>query len=248
MNKKWISKAARISGGLFLFAGVSELALADSVTFSTGEFLANEWFSETFPGLAGTSSSSTQAIGGNPGAFRRVSLSVAPFQSAFDAQLWNVTQFTPKSQGMVTSVSMSYDISRVFSSDPGATQVAKGIAVLQDGILSTGFLGISTASPPTWDLASVTDLVSLFPQVNWVNGEQITFGFFNSVSTSVLGFTIDAGYDNFQITVNFSPVAVPLPMSLLLLASGFGVLAPRMIRRTKDCRATSGIGAGTLSI
>ena len=128
---------------------------------------------------------------------------------------------------------MSYDISRVFSSNPGATQVAKGLAVLQDGILSTAFLGVSTVSPPIWELVSVADLVPLFPTINWTNGNQITFGFYDSVSTGGLGFTIDAGYDNFTVAVNFSPVPAPLPMSLLFLVSGIGALISRKFLKTK---------------
>src|SRR3989442_752241 len=61
-----------------------------------------------------------------------ISFTVAPFQSVVSDQLWTVAVFTPKTQGAVTSVSLSYDITRVFTSTPGATQIRKGIAVQQD--------------------------------------------------------------------------------------------------------------------
>ena len=59
----------------------------------------------------------------------------------------------------------------------------------------------------------------LFPAINWVDGGQITFGFYDSVFGS--NFTIDGGYDNFNVTVNFNDTApVPEPSTLVLLGTG----------------------------
>ena len=191
----------------------SNPAQAETVTFSTGEFVDSEW-STNISGT-GSSEASTQPTGGNHGAFRRVSLTVDLSQNVVNRQLWNVAVFTPATQGPVSSVSVSYDLARVFTSNPGATQVSKGIAVQQDGVLYGLTTGVSTAAPPTWESFSVTDIVPLFPAVNWTNGNQITFGFQNAVSTSQVGFTIDGGYDNFSVTVNFDPPISGVPSPTL---------------------------------
>src|SRR5262249_41277749 len=85
---------------------VSVEAGAQTVTFATGDFPNGEWSSV----VTGTGSSvaTTEATGGNPGAYRRVSLTVAPNQSVANRQLWSVAVFNPSVQGAVTSVSLSY--------------------------------------------------------------------------------------------------------------------------------------------
>jgi len=151
----------------------------------------------------------TEPSGGNPGAYRRVSLTVAPFQGVVNRQLWSVAVFNPGVQGAITSVSLSYELSRVFTSNPGATQNTKGIAVQQDGVVYVSNQGVSIVAPPTWEAFAVANIVPLFPAVNWTTGTQITFGFYNAVATSETGFTIDGGYDNYRVTVNYGPVVPP---------------------------------------
>ena len=210
-------------------------ASANTITFATGDFTPAEWSSNIWPGSTGTSTAFTEATGGNPGAYRRVSLTVDVFQSVLNSQLWSVAQFTPAAQGSVSSASLSYDITRVFTDDPGATQVVAGVSLEQDGVIYFQFIGISTASPPTWDPIAVANLVPLFPAINWVNGNAITFGFYDSVSSSTEGFTIDGGYDNYAVTVNYTPLTstVPEPASLLLVASGLVGLARMKHRRSR---------------
>ena len=178
-------------------------ARAETVTYSTGDFVSAQW-SSVISGT-GTSVASTEPSGGRPGAYRRVSLTVGPHQDVANWQLWSVAVYTPARQGPVTSVSLSYDLSRVYTSNPGATQIAKGIAVQQGGVIYSLYQGVSTVAQPSWESLSVADLVPLFPAVNWTNGTEITFGFLDSVSTSETGFTIDGGYDNFTVTVNYTP-------------------------------------------
>jgi len=151
-----------------------------------------------------------------------------------NSQLWSVAQFTPMTQGSVSSASLSYDITRVFTDEPDATQVVAGVSLQQDGVIYFSFIQVSTASPPTWDPVSVANLVPLFPAINWVNGDTITFGFYDSVSSSTEGFTIDGGYDNYSVTVNYTPAnnAVPEPASLLFLGSGLAGLAYTIRRRS----------------
>lgn len=193
---------------------------ADLITFATGDFVSSEWSSHIDPISTGTAIATTEAAGGNPAAYRRVSLTVNPFEIVRDIELWSVAEFTPASQGAVSSVSVSYDIARVFTSAPGATQIAKGIAVRQGDTIYTHLLGVSTATPPNWESVSIADILPFFPLVDWTSGSTITFGFFDSVGTSSVGFTIDGGYDNFRVDVHF----VPEPASLVLLMSGVVVL------------------------
>jgi|GEM_PF-5194995 len=190
------------------------------ITYSTGDFISSEWSSHIWNESTGTSTASTSTVGGNPDAYRRVSMTVDPFETVLNNQLWSVAEFTPATQGMITSVALSYDISRVFTSHAAATQVAKGISVQQDGVIHTSLLGVSTTSLPIWESVSVENLLPLFPSVDWTSGSKISFGFFNAVSTQEQGFTIDGGYDNYNVTVNFNPNATQVPETVNLLGTG----------------------------
>lgn len=206
-------------------------AAAATLEFQTGSFDVAEWFTLALPGLSGSATSTTESVGGNSGAYRQISLTLDPFESALEASLWENANFSPAALGEIVSVSMSYDITRISSSMSSATQVAKGVAIVQDGVLYRSFLGVSTASPPTWESAAVGNLVPLFPNVDWRSGSEISFGFFNSAGASVDGFTIAGGYDNFRLVIDYVPRAVPLPLSLPLLAGGLGLLLPTARRR-----------------
>lgn len=210
-------------------AALSAAARADVAIFATGDFLPGEWSTHIWSGSTGSGTASTEPAGGNPGAYRRLSLTVDPFETILDSQLWSVATFTPATQGAITSASLSYDITRVFTSDPGASQVAKGVSVRQGGTVYTQLLGVSVVSPPVWESVAVTDLVALFPAVDWSTGSAITFGFYNSVSTSSAGFTIDAGYDNYRVAVNYAPI--PEPAVFASLGAGLVLLLALRGRR-----------------
>ncbi len=216
---------ALVAFGL-LIPGTADSAL---VTFQTGDF-SSGWTSHISG--TGTAVATTEASGGNPDAFRRLSLTVNPFTSVLDAELWSSAQFTPSIQGTVTSVSFGYDVARVFTSNPGATQITKGIAVRQDGTVYYHFLGVSTASPPNWDSAFVADIVPLFPLIDWANGNTITFGFYDSVSAGSDGFTLDGGYDNFRVDVNYGPV--PEPSTYIAGALLFLPFGAHLVRRLRQ--------------
>lgn len=222
-------KVGQISLSLLFVAASANASL---VTFQTGDF-SSGWSSHVDPLSTGTANAWTEATGGNPGAYRRVSLTVSPFQSVSDAQLWSGAEFNPLAQGAVSSVSLAYDIARVFSSHAAATQVVKGIAVRQDGVIYTAFLGISVVTPPDWEAVSVADIVPLFPLVDWANGNTITFGFYDSVGTSADGFTIDGGYDNFRVDVNYTPAIVPEPSTYIAGALLFLPFGAHLIRRLR---------------
>lgn len=201
---------------IIIFASYTSSVYGDLITYSTGDFLSNEWSSVIDAGSTGTSTATTQSSGGNPDAFRRVSLTVDPSESVTNSQLWDIAVFTPMTQGSISSVSLGYDISRVFTSNAGATNVRKGISVQQDGIVYLHSLGSSTVASPVWEAVSATDILPFFPDIDWVSGNTITFGFYDSVSTSATGFTIDGGYDNFNVGVNFTAsTAIPEPSTYL---------------------------------
>lgn len=218
---------------LFVFVlGAPTGAHADTVQFATGEFLESEWMTVLFPGLAGSATATTVPTGGNPGAYRQVNLTVAPNQSVLAAQFYSAARFSPSRQGAVTSAALSYDATRISSSSPAAVQVVEGLAVLQDGQMFIALAGVTTNTPPAWDDVDIANLLPLFPGVNWVDGSDITFGFYDSVSATQTGFSISGGYDNFAVTVNFTPAPVPLPAAAWLLAAGAGGLgAWRLPRR-----------------
>lgn len=221
-----------------LFGKVSQ-PNASITHYSTGDFTPSEWSSHVhgisnpvYTGGVGSGSASTQLSGGNPDAYRRVSLTVAPFQAVINEQLWNVAVFTPLTQGAVNSVSLSYDITRVFTSDPGAREVTRGIALEQDGIIYRAFGGNFSAYPPFWEHFSMSNIVPLFPLVDWVNGGQITFGFYDLSAAYDVGFTTDGGYDNFAVTID----SVPVPAAAWLFGSAMAGLMGFRHRRNPSRR------------
>jgi len=92
-------------------------ALADLISFSDGTFNDADW-SSTVTGIAGfgdgTSLATTESSDGNPDAYRRISLTVAANQGVVNVQLFQNAVFTPSTQGAIQSVSLSYDVRRVF--------------------------------------------------------------------------------------------------------------------------------------
>jgi len=71
-----------------------------------------------------------------------------------------------------------------------ANQITKGMAVKQDGVIHTVFGG--TTNSEDWISFLDTDIVPDFTGVNWINGSQITFGFYDAVGTSDTPFTLEA--------------------------------------------------------
>ena len=171
------------------------------VSFFDGDFDPVDW-DTTVTGL-GSSIASTEADGGNPDSFRQLSMTVAPDENAVNHQLFLKAVYTPATQGPIESVRISYDVKRVSSTHAGATQISRGVSVQQNGVIYRYFGGVTVSTD--WEPFEVEDIVPLIPQIDWVDGSQITFGFHNSVSTTVQGFTIVGGYDNFSVEITPSP-------------------------------------------
>jgi hypothetical protein len=235
----------------FLFAAALGFACApgavalgnlvtQSVEFYDGDFAPGDYL--TLPSGTGTSAVTTDQPGGNPGSFRRISITLDPFDGARNVQLYKPAEFTPADQGPITAVSLSYDIRRVFTSHPWATWVLKGLAVQQltdgapnsdngdgDGytvpVLHTYRVGVTQSTE--WEHMEVLDILPLFPGVNWVDGGPITFGFYALNATSETPFTLDTGYDNFRVGISY----VPEPGALSLLAVGAVTLV--LVRRRR---------------
>jgi len=213
---------------MILFCGVGK-TYALTMSFFDDDFIDSEW-SSTVMG-AGSSIATTEPSGGNPDEYRRVSLTVDPYQYVVNYQLFNLAVFTPATQGAITSVSLSYDIRRVYTSNPGATQIAKGIAVKQDSTIHDYYGGVTSTT--TWESFSISNIVPLFPGIDWVNGNQITFGFYDSVGTLTTPFTLDGGYDNFGAEIEYNPI--PEPTTIVLMGFGLlGLLGVVIRQRRKD--------------
>ena len=195
------------------------LAVAGTITFTENNFLTAP--ADTV--IAGTGSSTATTVSG----YRNISLTVGPFQSVSHLELIDGFSFDPSSQGAVTSASFSIDFRRTFTSNPGATQVVALMVVQQDGVTHNVFGAVTTSTSLVNFFEA--DITALFPSVDWVSGSEILFGFGGSVGTSSTGFTIDGGYDNFEVTVNFDEVAEPGAFAVF----GFGILGLGYMRRRK---------------
>lgn len=207
-----------------IFASLLPLcAFTDVLQFTTGDFTDSEWTTDITLDSSGTGTASTIASGGNPGAYRQIALTVAANQFVQVNQLWENTVFTPSTQGAINAVSLSYDVTRVSTTHQFATQVAKGISVRQDGVVYSVSGGVTVTALPAWDSVATPDLVALFPQINWANGNEIAFGFYDSVGTGATPFTLTGGYDNFSVTIDHQ--AIPEPATGILMLSSLSALA-----------------------
>jgi len=189
---------------------------------------------QTFTSGTGEATATVPTSGGNPGAYTNLSLNLDVNEGVNIARLWNLASFNPSVSGAVSSVVAGYDIRRTFSNDPGATQVARWVAILQGGVLHLEFYGVTTNTD--WEHFTSGNLVTDVPEVNWTNGSEILFGFANSAFAGLgIPFVIDGGYDNFSVNLDFTPPSgqVPEPATLVLLVSGLAGLATVAARKTR---------------
>lgn len=202
---------------------VAPAVWGETVNISTGDFIASEWFTMNLAGLSGVGLSTSESTGGNPGAYRRIELTVDALESAFQASLWTNSAFTPASTGAIQSAVMRFDFTRVATSLSSANQVVGGVALLQGGSLHVASAGVTALSAPSWTSSGPVDLLTRFPTVDWQSGSEIVFGFYNIVTALSASFTIAGGYDNFSLSLTYTPHSVSLPVSLPLLLSALGI-------------------------
>lgn len=199
---------------ILIFTSIASLGHSETLVFFDGEFDSSN-YTEYTQG-EGTSSAWTETVGGYPDEYRRISLTVSPKQDVLNAQIFGLAQFTPGIEGSINSAMVSYEVRRVYNSIPSATLIVRGVAVEQDGVVYK-FNGGATSST-TWEYFEIENIVPLFPSVNWIDGNTITFGFYDYVYSASSSFTIDGGYDNFRVEIDYNPPTVVELTSLLLRA------------------------------
>ena len=209
-----ISLIAKLLSVLFfVFATATS---AGQITFSDSDFDESKWGTSLNAVGGSSGSAATHIQSGN--AFRRVTLNLPTISAALNAQIFHGNHFNPSQQGAVNNVSISYDARFMASNNPNETEIALGIALLQNGELHTAVGGSTTSN--AFVNFSMDNIMALFPDIDWENGSTINFGFFNAASASVNAFSIDAAYDNFQVTLDFTPrVPTPATTSLFLIAA-----------------------------
>jgi hypothetical protein len=187
---------------------------------------------QTFTTGTGAADATVPMTGGNLGAYTNLSLILDVGEGVQIARVWNFASFDPSVSGAVNSAIVTYDVRRTFTSDPGATQVAKYVVLLQDGILHFVFYGVTTSAD--WEPFTSGNLVADAPAVNWTSGSEILFGFADSAFAGLgVPFTIDGGYDNLSVAIDFtSPNPVPEPAAITFLIPALAGLA-RMARKAR---------------
>lgn len=230
-RRVWL--ALCVTGLVAVAAGLPPAAPAATVSFlDTMDIAGQAGQYQTFVSGTGEALATVPTSGGNPGAYTDLSLILDVDESVSIARLWNFASYNPSLSGPVTSAVAAYDVRRTFSNNIGATQVAKFVVLLQDGVLRFEFYGVSTNAD--WEHFASGNLVTDVPEINWATGGEILFGFANSASAGLgIPFTINGGYDNFAVDVAFNPLsAVPEPGTTILLGAALAALAG-MAARTR---------------
>ncbi len=210
-----------IRHGLFILLLISQasLAAADSLHQSDGDFLDSNWVVETL--LAGSASVDavvTLPTGGDPGAYRDMSMSlgVAPTDGVAAAQLFSSAVWDPSEDGSILGINFSLDFAAL---DGNPTRV--GLVIEQGGMLYSHVL-VNGDDDPDWHSFSVFWLEAEdFPPLDIFesgqpdfseNGGPLRFGFATGQFAIYAGGTtsLHHGVDNWSVAVNPSPRTLEL--------------------------------------
>jgi hypothetical protein len=226
---------------------------ASVVTFYDGTFNPSDWSVDAFEKLNGGSANASQALsGGNPGEYYRIINTVnsgAVNSAVYGLYLKPTASYTPSTQGAIISGSLSIDTqmfagfglgeatrtllqqdgklfirigSRIDANNVGSW-LTQGQTFEQNDFQLISSATVNSSGPLFTDPLIHPDFTS--------TGSTIIFGFSSANSTTGTdGYRIDAGYDNWRITLN----TVPEPTSMVLWAVG-GFAAIAFTRRRRTC-------------
>lgn len=240
-------------------------SLAQAVTVSDSTFADVDWTITSFSsGSGGTSSAAQVASGGNPGSFRNVTdqLNGGGVVSVVSGvNIYGPFTYTPSVSGTIGSIDYSEDAACT-SGCFGQGQ-STGPALLQNGnyytlcssVIITGagttFVNHALAGLTAADfgIVALTSTNTCDPSVHpdfSSAAAPIKVGFFraNGTGPGGGGYTLAAGIDNWQITLNAVvvnpqgiPPIIPVPTlgaaGMLLLALGIGLLGFACSRRAR---------------
>ena len=217
-------------------------AVTSQVVFSDSTYADADW---TIVNQFGLIFAGQQPTGGNPGSYRQVALGVGQ-NVPFVGQLNKTYVYDPSVSGAISGI--TYNIDLETTNAEGATYFA---LLSQNGNLYIETMHTGNASPNTWlnenivlNLADFA-LLRTNSQGNSLiidsnsrpdfsaSGSPITFGY--EVTAGGGGFfTSITGIDNDPIILTVTPLVVPEPTSLSLLAFGMGIAAFAASRRSRE--------------
>jgi hypothetical protein len=207
-----MDRSVRLFAAVSLIVGFGlmttpRVASAVPVVFSDGTFLDGEWTTTVLPsGVGGSGSAGQAATGGNPDAFREISITLVMPTSTTGARVDVVSikpsaVYDPGTQAAIASIDYSEDAILLSG---GGNGHALTLALEQAGVIYAG----------------IPRLVS--PDSAW-SGAPIAFGFWRAFSSppGSSGATRVGGIDNWMVAVQ--PVSEP--GSALLVGLGLGLIS-----------------------
>lgn len=207
---------------------------AATITAEARDFALANWNQQIFTLSGGTATSSQVLTGGNPDAFRQLTVT-SPITAAGQSFLSNIAStspfflYDPSTFGAILSIDVQYDIREISKS--GFVLAAANYRPILSQNSTIFFLPVDDPTTSTWTTHARTNLTNL----NWLSGgganpdfsatgSPIQFGFRALLSLTCLGpgncnaISAVTGIDNFVVTLTTEdpPAAIPEPSSLLL--------------------------------
>jgi hypothetical protein len=228
------------TGAGLLILLLARPAGASIITFSDNTFNASDWSLTTqTKGAGGDANALQKASGGNPSAYRQVTVDVI---GSSDSEVY---AFNLKNTATVAPTSTGAIISLTYSEDRDTTGQEFGPAIEQGSNLYYAYAGSGgtsgwqsttmtfTPSAATNNLLTSfgTDMSSSAHPDFSATALPMTFGFAAIDNSTASSFTAISGYDNWAISVTTNDsVPEPAGIGMLLLLTSFALL--RRPRRT----------------